>query len=124
MLAIPFKNTNLENAMLKLSTIAKKNGTSIGEKTKNLHVACKPDSVLISGKPVSIIYLVPALQPGIHLPTLLETPTRGEQGEQPCRRSDPRPRFTWHFNPQGLSPPKLPLGGVRSYHTFSPFPPS
>ena len=49
-----------------------------------------------------VIYLAPASLHGIYLPTLQRT------SEQLAGRSENRHYwYTWHFNPQGLSPPNI-----------------
>ena len=67
---------------------------------------CKPDSVL--RRIAECLSFICAADPSRAL--------RRERGEQP------QPGYTWHFNPQGLSPARLPGRDVRSYHTFSPLP--
>jgi len=68
--------------------------------------ACKPDSVSrLLRAATSIIYL-----------RCLPLPVPSELD----RSGQLQPGYTWHFNPQGLSPARLPCQDVRSYRTFSP----
>jgi len=71
--------------------------------------------------PVSrILFHHPVKGSDVYHLSILPTPPGAQRR---LNRSEPlQPGYTWHFNPQGLSPCRLPCMNVRSYRTFSPLP--